>query len=64
MTRIPDGQNLINPVMLATYRLARHRSTPEELATGSADRLLNFGQVSLVLLAMWIGGGNRVTIEV
>ncbi len=28
MTRIPDGQNLVDPVVLATDRLAVYRSTP------------------------------------
>ncbi len=64
MAWVPDCEDLIDPVMLAAYRLTRHRRAPKDLAANPAGRSLKLGHISLVFIAIWIPGSNRVAVEV
>ena len=59
MARVPDSQDLIDPVMLTADRLARHRRAPKDLAAHPAGRLFKLGHIGLLLRSARISSGNR-----
>ena len=64
MSRVPDGQNLIDPVVLAADRLAVYRGSPKHPAANSSDRLHHYGHVGSILLAVRVCGSRGVTVEI